>query len=81
LGTKRDNRICHPDVILRLAELEKRIDLALKGLNILLLGEAEDLPAKERKILQKRFREEIFHQCRKSNNCATGQKFEEVLVR
>jgi hypothetical protein len=42
---------------LRLVELEKRVDLALKGLNILLLGEAEDLPAKERKILQKRFRD------------------------
>ena len=37
-----------------LVELERRVDLAMKGMNLLLFGEAEVASAKERKELQKR---------------------------
>lgn len=41
----------------RLAALEKRVDIAMKGLNLLLFEEAEEISAKERKILKKRLKD------------------------
>ena len=38
----------------RLVELERRIDLALKGMNLLLFGKAEPIPLEEKKELQRR---------------------------
>ena len=38
----------------RLVELERRVDLALKGLNLLLFREAEEISAKEKKVLEQR---------------------------
>jgi hypothetical protein len=40
-----------------LVELERRVDLAMKGMNLLLFGEAEVVSAKERKELQKRLKD------------------------
>ena len=41
----------------RLVELERRVDLALKGLNLLLFGEAEEISTRERKVLEQRLRD------------------------
>ena len=40
-----------------LVELERRVDLAMKGMNLLLFGEAESVSSKERRELQKRLRD------------------------
>jgi hypothetical protein len=40
-----------------LAELERRVDLAMKGMNLLLFGEAETVSSRERTELQKRLRD------------------------
>lgn len=40
-----------------LVELEKRVDIAMKGMNLLLFGDAETASVKERKELQKRLKE------------------------
>jgi hypothetical protein len=37
-----------------LVELERRVDLALKGMNLLLFGEAESISRKEKRELQNR---------------------------
>ncbi len=37
-----------------LVELERRVDLAMKGMNLLLFGEAESISRKEKRELQKR---------------------------
>ncbi len=43
----------------RLVELERRVDLALKGMNLLLFSEAESISNKEKKELQRRLREYV----------------------
>jgi hypothetical protein len=40
-----------------LAELERRVDLAMKGMNLLIFGEREAISSKERKELRKRLRD------------------------
>ncbi len=43
----------------RLVELERRVDLALKGINLLLFGKAESISRKERQELQRRLRDKF----------------------
>ena len=43
----------------KLVELERRVDLALKGMNLLLFGEAESVPAREKRELQRRLRDYV----------------------
>jgi hypothetical protein len=38
----------------RLIQLERRVDVAMRGLNIFLFKDAEDISPKERKILEQR---------------------------
>lgn len=40
-----------------LVRLERRVDIAMKGMNLLLFGEAETVSVKERKELQKRLKD------------------------
>jgi len=41
----------------RIMELERRVDLALKGMNLLLFVEAESIPPREKKELQRRLKD------------------------
>lgn len=43
----------------RLIELEKRVDLALKGMNLLLFGEAESISKKEKNELRRRLNQYV----------------------
>jgi hypothetical protein len=40
-----------------LVELERRVDLAMRGMNLLLFGEAEVVSAREREELHKRLKD------------------------
>jgi hypothetical protein len=41
----------------RLVELERRVDVAMKGLNLFLFKEADEISPKERRMLQQRLRD------------------------
>jgi hypothetical protein len=49
----------------RLLQLEKRVDVAMKGLNILLFEDPEEIPPREKKLLQQRLRD--YSKRKKSN--------------
>lgn len=41
----------------KLLQLEKRVDIAMKGLNIFLLKDSEEISRKEKKILEQRMKD------------------------
>lgn len=41
----------------RLVQLEKRVDIAMKGLNVLLLRDSQEISPKEKKLLEQRMKD------------------------
>jgi hypothetical protein len=53
----------------KLLELEKKVDVAMKGLNVLLFGEGEDLPEDEIRDLKERLNDYVVGRCYWAREC------------